>query len=135
MTRTRILAHTLAALLSGATLSSVTCAAGPADLETADAAQAGRPADPQRGQLLFTSRHGRAWNCASCHGAVPTGSGTHAATGKPIAPLAPAANAERFTDAAKTEKWFRRNCNDVIGRECTPAEKADVLNWLRTLTP
>ena len=38
---------------------------------------------------------------------------------RPIAPLAPAFNAERFTDAAKTEKWFRRNCNDVVGRECT----------------
>ena len=25
---------------------------------------------------------------------------------------------ERFADAAKTEKWFRRNCNDVVGREC-----------------
>ena len=44
-------------------------------------------------------------------------------------------NAERFTDAAKSEKWFRRNCNDVVGRECTAAEKADVLAWLLTLEP
>jgi hypothetical protein len=36
-------------------------------------------------------------------------------------------------DAAKTEKWFRRNCNDVMHRECSPAEKADVIGWLRTL--
>ena len=49
--------------------------------------------------------------------------------------MAPAVNPERFTDAAKTEKWFRRNCNDVAGRECTPAEKADVLAWLLTLKP
>ena len=28
---------------------------------------------------------------------------------------------------AKTEKWFRRNCNDVIGRECSRAEKADMI--------
>ena len=49
--------------------------------------------------------------------------------------LAPAANAERFVDAAKVEKWFRRNCNDVMARECTPAEKADVLSWLMTLRP
>ena len=49
--------------------------------------------------------------------------------------MAPAFNAERFTDAAKVEKWFRRNCNDVVGRECTAAEKADVLAWLSTLKP
>jgi hypothetical protein len=46
--------------------------------------------------------------------------------------MAPAVNPERFSDATKTEKWFRRNCNDVVGRECTPAEKADVLAWLLT---
>lgn len=32
-------------------------------------------------------------------------------------------------------KWFRRNCNDVMGRECTTVEKADVLSWLLTLDP
>jgi hypothetical protein len=64
---------------------------------------------------------------------VPTQAGTHASTGKPIGPLAPAFNPERFVDAVKTEKWFRRNCNDVIGRECSAAEKADVIAWLRTL--
>jgi Domain of unknown function (DUF1924) len=81
------------------------------------------------------TNHGHEWSCASCHGVVPTRSGKHAATGKPIAPLAPAFNAVRFTEAAKTEKWFRRNCNDVMGRECTAAEKADVLSWLLSLKP
>jgi hypothetical protein len=28
------------------------------------------------------------------------------------------------------EKWFRRNCNDVLGRTCTPSEKADVMAYL-----
>ena len=65
--------------------------------------------------------------------ATPTGTGKHASTGKAIQPLAPAANAERFADPAKTEKWFRRNCNDVLGRECSAGEKADVLAWLMTL--
>ena len=59
--------------------------------------------------------------------------GKHAATGKTIGALAPAFNADRFTDAAKAEKWFRRNCKDVAGRECTAGEKADVLAWLLTL--
>lgn len=61
--------------------------------------------------------------------------GKHASTGKVIAALAPAFNAERFTDVAKTEKWFRRNCNDVLGLECAPMEKADVLAWLLTFKP
>ena len=96
-------------------------------------AQAGAPAQAARGQTLFTSKHGKEWSCASCHGGLPTTEGKHASTGKVIAPLAPAFNPERFIDAAKTEKWFRRNCNDVLGRECTAAEKADVLAWLLTL--
>jgi len=79
--------------------------------------------------------HGREWSCASCHGAIPVQAGRHAGTGKPIAAMAPAFNPERFTAAPKTEKWFRRNCNDVVGHECTAAEKADVLSWLLTLKP
>ncbi len=49
------------------------------------------------------------------------------------AALAPAFNAERFTDSARVEKWFRRNCNDVAGRKCSAAEKADIVSWLLTL--
>jgi len=96
-------------------------------------AQAGAPAKAERGQQLFTTKHGKEWSCSSCHTAVPTIEGKHASTGKVIGALAPAFNPERFTDTAKTEKWFRRNCNDVMGRECTPGEKSDVLAWLLTL--
>ena len=111
-------------------------AATPASLLAGYTAAAGGNAPAAaRGQQFFTSTHGREWSCSSCHGAVPTGSGKHASTGKPITPLAPAFNAQRFVDEAKTEKWFRRNCNDVAGRECTAAEKADVLAWLMTLKP
>jgi len=83
-----------------------------------------------RGGQFFTSKHGRDWSCASCHTATPTNAGWHAKTGKSIAPLAPSANPERFSDPAKVAKWFRRNCNDVLGRECTAQEKGDVLSWL-----
>jgi len=110
-------------------------AATPAELLAGYSAQAGVPAVPATGQQLFTVRQGREWSCASCHGAVPTQAGKHAATGKSIAPLAPAFNPERFTDPAKTEKWFRRNCKDVLDRECSAAEKAHVLSWLLTLKP
>ena len=121
------------ALLAGTTFASAARSATPAELLAGYAAQSGVPADPDRGRQLFTTRHGREWRCASCHGALPTQSGRHASTGKPIRALAPAFDPQRFTDAAKTEKWFRRNCNDVVGRECTAGEKADVLSWLLTL--
>lgn len=107
----------------------------PAEQAAGYAAQAGAPPSAPRGQAFFTSTHGREWSCASCHTATPTAAGKHASTGKPIAAMAPAFNPQRFTDAAKTEKWFRRNCNDVVGRACTPGEKADVLAWLMTLKP
>jgi hypothetical protein len=122
--------------LAGATLITAfagTAQASPADLQAAYAALGATTAVPDRGQQLFTTRRGREWSCSTCHGAVPTQAGRHASTGKPIAPLAPAVNPDRFVDAAKTEKWFRRNCNDVMGRECSAAEKADVISWLRTL--
>ncbi|MEY4155969.1 MAG: hypothetical protein RJB64_690 [Pseudomonadota bacterium] len=105
----------------------------PAEQLAAYSAQAVTPSQATRGQQLFTTKHGKDWSCATCHTASPTVAGKHASTGKAIAPMAPAFNPERFTDTAKTEKWFRRNCNDVMGRECTAAEKADVLAWLLTL--
>lgn len=93
-------------------------------------AMAGRSGDAARGEAFFNARHGGEWSCASCHGRPPTGTGRHAATDKAIAPLAPAFEPTRFTDAAHADKWFRRNCRDVLARECTPAEKADVLAYL-----
>lgn len=125
----------VAALLAGTALITTAHAATPAEMLAGYTSQAGAPASAARGQQFFNRTHGKEWNCGSCHGAIPTQAGKHASTGKAIAALAPAANAERFTDAAKTEKWFRRNCNDVVGRECTAAEKADVLSWLQTLKP
>jgi len=68
--------------------------------------------------------------CASCHTARPSQPGRHVVTDKAIKPLAPAANAERFTDPAKVEKWFRRNCTEVVGRECSAAEKADFMSFV-----
>jgi hypothetical protein len=87
----------------------------------------------QRGETFFKSAHGGDWSCASCHTQSPVATGRHAVTGKAIAPLAPAAGPARFTDAAKVEKWFNRNCNDVLKRACTPAEKGDVLAYLMSL--
>ena len=83
-----------------------------------------------RGESFFKAKHGNEWSCASCHTENPATPGKHAKTGKVIDPLAPSANAERFTSPKKLEKWFKRNCNDVLNRVCTPQEKGDVLAYL-----
>ncbi len=94
---------------------------------------AGQAGDASKGQAFFQQRHGGEWSCASCHGQPPVRDAKHASTGKKIAALAPAFNSERFTDSAKVDKWFKRNCKDVLSRECTAIEKADVLAYLTGL--
>jgi len=90
-------------------------------------------ASPANGQTFFTTKHGKEWSCSSCHDKVPNHETNHIVTNKVIKPMSPNINAARFTDEAKVEKWFRRNCNDVVGRECTAQEKADVISWLITV--
>lgn len=99
------------------------------------ATEAGRPGNVSAGERLFTQKQGSEWSCASCHGERPLANGRHASTGKTIAPLAPAANPRSLTDTAKVDKWLRRNCKDVFSRECSAAEKADLLAWLISLKP
>ncbi len=99
------------------------------------ASEAGTAPQAERGRVFFTSRHGGEWSCASCHGNPPTAAGRHASTGKALDPLAPGFNPKSFTDTARVDKWFRRNCKDVLQRECSAAEKADVLAWLVSLKP
>lgn len=132
MTRTAfLLAPALAAALVAAALPAR--AATPAELLADYERAAGAAASAARGEAFFGARHGREWSCSSCHGLPPVAAGRHASTGKPIEPLAPAANPQRFTDPAKVEKWFGRNCRDVLGRECSAGEKADLLAWLAGL--
>ena len=83
-----------------------------------------------RGERFFKDKHGNDWSCSTCHTDNPSVVGKHSETGKAIDPMAPAANAERFTDPKKVAKWFKRNCNDVLDRVCTPQEKGDVLSYL-----
>jgi hypothetical protein len=125
--------HLLLPILLAAGLPTAARATTPAELQRGFEAAAGAPGQVERGQAFFTRSHGGEWSCASCHGERPTGTGRHAVTGKTLDPLAPAFNPRAFTDERRVEKWFRRNCQDVARRECTPTEKADVLAWLRTL--
>lgn len=129
----RLAALPLLAVLAGLGLSAAQ-AATPAELLTAYEAQAKAPGSPERGQQLFTKNFGRelGFSCSSCHGAEPVNNGRDQVTEKSIRPLAPAFNAQRFTDKSKVDTWFRLNCTDVVGRDCSAAEKADVLSWLLT---
>ena len=134
-TRLRLAHAMLLATLATASLHAIAADTSPTQQLQRFSQQAGAAGDAERGRVFFTTRQGGEWSCSSCHGNPPLAAGKHAGTGKRIDPLAPAANARAFTDTARVDKWLRRNCNDVLKRECTAAEKADVLAWLLSLKP
>lgn len=116
--------------------------AGPRDDILATYAAAAKAADG--GFAGFDAGRGKAFyaqqftasaespSCSSCHTASPLKAGKTRA-GKSIDPMAVSVTPDRFTDAAKVEKWFGRNCNTVLGRECTAAEKGDFITYLSGL--
>jgi len=71
-------------------------------------------------------------SCTTCHTKDATATGQTRA-GKAIQPMAVSATPQRFTDAEKVAKWFLRNCNSVLGRECTATEKGDIITYLSSL--
>lgn len=71
-------------------------------------------------------------SCMTCHTADPKAFGKTRAN-KDIDPIAPIANKERFTDLAKVEKWFKRNCKDVYERECTNVEKGNFVLFMMSV--
>jgi cytochrome b len=84
------------------------------------------------GRKLYVSEHvqdGQKVSCATCHTANPRADGRTPA-GKLVEPLSPAVNPARFGDAAETEKWFKRNCKQVLGRECTAEEKGHFVTYV-----
>lgn len=100
-----------------------------------------RAADPgfsgfsaTRGQALyrqqFTGGKPDSPSCTNCHGLDPRTPG-RSLTGKALEPMASSVSPTRYADAAKVEKWFRRNCREVLGRECSPREKGDWLSYVR----
>ena len=82
------------------------------------------------GRKLYNNVGPSQLSCASCHTDSPKNAGKHAKTNKAIDPMAPSVNAQRFTDAAKVEKWFKRNCNDALARACTTQEKGDFITYV-----
>ena len=119
----------VAMILSTATL------AGPREDILAKYAEAAKSAGftAARGQALhtqnFTGGKPDTPSCTTCHGKDTRAAGRTPA-GKPIDPVAVSAAPTRYTDAAKVEKWFKRNCTEVLGRECTAQEKGDWLTFV-----
>ena len=117
---------TIVMILSTATL------AGPREDLLAQYAAAAKTTgfSAARGQVLHTQNFSGGKpdtpSCTTCHGKDTRGAG-RAPTGKAIEPVAVSVTPTRYTDPAKVEKWFKRNCIEVMGRECTPQEKGD---WL-----
>jgi hypothetical protein len=103
----------------------------------ADVAKAADPAfagfSATRGETLHLTRHAGGKPdtpaCTACHGDDARGAGRTRA-GKPIEPMALSASPTRYADPAKVEKWFKRNCVEVLGRECSPREKGDWLAYM-----
>jgi mono/diheme cytochrome c family protein len=87
----------------------------------------------ERGAAFYRATHqggkpGTA-SCTSCHGSSPLDKGQTRA-GKDIDPMAVSKSPARYTDTDNVEKWFGRNCNDVLGRPCTAREKGDFITYM-----
>lgn len=136
--------HRAAAVAAALLALASTALADPArDAVLAALASQAKQADPafagftvERGEALYRTEHAtkdpNVSACASCHGTDPRAAGQNVKTGKTIEPMAVSANPKRYTNPDETEKWFRRNCKDVLGRECSPIEKGDFITFLAT---
>lgn len=95
-----------------------------------------RDFEASKGKELYhakrTRKDGKKTSCETCHTPDPKMPGKSQA-GKVIEPMAPIVNPKRFTDRAKVEKWFKRNCMDVYERVCTAAEKGHFIKYLQSI--
>jgi hypothetical protein len=73
------------------------------------------------------------FTCSGCHTEDPKKEGKHIETKKPIKPLAPSANPERFTDVTKVEKNFVEHCYDLHDRDCRAYEKGNFITYLMSV--
>lgn len=93
----------------------------------------GRPFTAEAGREFYLKKrpkHLTDFSCASCHTDNPANTGKHVVTNKPISPLAPSANADRFTDAKKVQKNFAEHCFDLYEADCRAYEKGIFLTYL-----
>ncbi|MBI5682922.1 MAG: DUF1924 domain-containing protein [Deltaproteobacteria bacterium] len=91
----------------------------------------------EEGKKLFYSKRQHSEkkeeiSCTKCHTDNPAQQG-RTPVGKVIEPLSPTVNKNRFTDPKNVEKWFKRNCEGVLERECTAKEKGDFVTYMLSL--
>lgn len=124
----------------GAMMFSGVATAGPREDQLVQYAKTARAVSPafsgfsaDRGRRLHTQTFAGGKpdtpDCTVCHGKDPRGPG-RTPTGKAIDAMAVSVAPSRYTDPVKVEKWFKRNCNEVLGRECTAQEKGDWLTFM-----
>lgn len=90
---------------------------------------------PAAGKQFFNrmfKNDGHEVACASCHTKNPADEGQNIITKKPIKPLSPVVNKERFTSIDDVEENFSNHCNDIVGSECSAQEKANFISYLLT---
>jgi hypothetical protein len=71
--------------------------------------------------------------CSNCHTEDPKKEGKHSETKKPVRPLAPSVNPERFVDINKVEKNFAEHCYDMLDRDCYANEKGNYIAYLMSV--
>ena len=90
----------------------------------------------EEGKAFFNNKvktaNGKETACASCHTANPADKGKNIVTGKAIQPLSPAVNTKRFSDFDKVEAKFSQHCFDILGEDCTAAQKANYITYVLT---
>jgi cytochrome c peroxidase len=89
----------------------------------------------EKGKAFFLENHTggkpETPSCTSCHTKDPKTAGQTRA-GKTIEPMALSVSPTRYSDKDKVEKWFRRNCNSVLGRACSALEKGNFITFMQT---
>ncbi len=90
----------------------------------------------EEGKAFYNNKvkgaNGKETACASCHTANPADNGKHIVTGKTIKPLSPVVNEKRFADFDKVEAKFTQHCVDILGADCTAAQKANYISYVLT---
>ena len=113
--------------------------AGPDPGRLPGSGEAGRP----RLRRLRRGARGQPCSAPGTPAATPRPRPARAATaripGAPARTPRPASRSSRWRsrptrsatpNQADVEKWFKRNCKQVLGRECTPAEKGDFITFM-----
>lgn len=95
-----------------------------------------KPFSAAKGREFYLARRtwqSRDYTCSGCHSEDPKAPGKHIETKKPIEPLAPVANPDRFINYEKIEANFRAHCMDLHERDCTAFEKGNFIAYLQSV--